>query len=192
MLRIIGGQFRGRKIKQPELDSVRPTKDRIRQAVFNVIAAAVPGTSVLDVFAGSGAYGLEALSRGAEKAVFVEKNPLCIRIINDNVAALGVAGFSEVVTADAFKYLEDVCEAKYRFDLVFADPPYNTDMAKNFLLKVNQYDILNPSGILVIEHGVPEALPDAEGFFTLLKRKTYADISVSFYQKMLKKLSHKR
>ena len=183
MLRIIGGKFRGRKIKQPELDSVRPTKDRIREAVFNVIAAAVPGASVLDVFAGSGAYGLEALSRGAEKAVFVDKNPLCVRIINDNISVLGEAGACEVFALDAFKYLEDAHGVKRRFDLVFADPPYNTGAAKNFLLKLNQYDILNPSGILIVEHGGKEALPDAEGFFTLLKHKTYADIAVSFYQK---------
>ncbi len=182
-MRIIGGKLRGRKIEQPELDSVRPTKDRIRQAVFNVIAAAVPGTSVLDVFAGSGAYGLEALSRGAERAVFVEKDPRCARVISENIRALGLEDASEVATRDAFEYLKKAHEGGDRFDLVFADPPYNIDAAKNFLININHYDIVNHSGLLVVEHGTPEALPDAEGFFTLLKRKAYADISVSFYQK---------
>lgn len=183
MLRIIGGKFRGRKIKQPELDSVRPTKDRIREAVFNVVASVIPGTAVLDVFSGSGAYGLEALSRGAERAVFVEKDPRCVTVISENIGALGLEDVSEVVTRDAFEYLKKAHEAGYRFNMVFADPPYNTGAAKNFLININHYDIVIPAGLLVIEHGTSEALPDAEGFFTLLKRKTYADISVSFYQK---------
>lgn len=182
MLRIIGGIFRGRKIEQPELDTVRPTKDRIREAVFNVIAEAVPGSNVLDLFAGSGAFGLEALSRGAEKAVFVEKDPRCARIIGKNIATLGIQGRSEVVTSDVSAWSEKE-GGKKAFDLVFADPPYNTGLAKNVLNMINRYAILNHSGILVIEHHGTEALPGAEGSLTLLKCKTYADISVSFYIK---------
>jgi 16S rRNA (guanine(966)-N(2))-methyltransferase RsmD len=182
MLRIIAGEFRGRKIKEPGLDTVRPTKDRIRQAVFNVIAAFVPGASVIDIFAGSGAYGLEALSRGAEKAIFLEKNPVCSRVIKENIDVLGVSSRSELVTADAFEWVREM-EEKPRFDIVFADPPYNMGMARNILIHINRYDILNHSGLLVIEHHGEEALPDSEGVFTLLKRKTYADISVSFYRR---------
>jgi 16S rRNA (guanine966-N2)-methyltransferase len=182
MLRIIGGTFRGRKIEQPELDTVRPTKDRIREAIFNVIAEAIPDANVLDLFAGSGAFGLEALSREAQKAVFIEKDPRCAKVIGKNIATLGVEGRSEVITSDVSAWLEKE-GGKKAFDIVFADPPYNIGMARNILNMINRYDILNHSGILVIEHHGQEALPAAEGAFTLLKCKTYADISVSFYKK---------
>lgn len=183
MLRIIGGEFRGRKINQPEFDTVRPTKDRIRESVFNVIAASIPGTSVLDAFAGSGAYGLEALSRGAVKAAFLEKDPRCCKVIRENIGSLGIAEKAQIVTADAFEWIELSPKGQNRFDIAFADPPYAKGMAKKFLIKINHYDILNHFGLLIIEHNCEESLPDAEGAFILLKRKTYADVSVSFYQK---------
>ena len=106
MMRIIGGEFRGRKIKQPASEAVRPTKDRIREAVFNIIAEKVPGSDVLDIFAGSGAYGLEALSRGAQRCAFVEEKEECGRIITENIRLLGVGGRARVTTEDAFRSLE--------------------------------------------------------------------------------------
>ena len=181
-MRIIGGEHRGRKIKQPETEAARPTKDRIREAVFNMIAEIVPGSRVLDIFAGSGAYGLEALSRGAEEAVFIEKDRECSKVIAENIAVLGVSERANIMTGDAEKGVARLAGDR-RFDLVFADPPFNKGMTKNILIMINQYDILNPSGSVVIEHHQAEVLPDAEGELSIRKQKTYGDIRISIFSK---------
>lgn len=182
-MRIIAGEFRGRKIKQPESREVRPTKDRIREAVFNMLAPVIGNSDVLDVFAGSGAYGLEALSRGARRAVFLEKDRVNSDIISDNIDLLGVGGVSEVITGKAEENIPKLGERKDEFSMIFADPPYNSDMAKNILIIINDYDILTPSGLLIVEHHVKEVLPDAQGGLFVCKTRLYGKTSISVYQK---------
>ncbi|MGB2599574.1 MAG: 16S rRNA (guanine(966)-N(2))-methyltransferase RsmD [Candidatus Omnitrophota bacterium] len=182
-MRIIAGEFRGRKIKQPESDQVRPTKDRIREAVFNIITELVPDANVLDLFAGSGAFGLEALSRGAKKAVFVEQGRENGGVIEENIKSLDVGDRAKVIISDVFKSLEELKEEKETFNLVFADPPYLKSVAKKTLIKINHYDILNHSGSLIIEHHTGESLPDSEGDVSIVKRKTYGNTSISIYRK---------
>lgn len=182
-LRIIGGQFRGKKIKHPETEAVRPTKDRIREAVFNMIAGYVPGAKVLDLFAGSGAFGLESLSRGAERAVFVEQDSLCSSVLEGNIESLRVGDKTSIIREDTFKAIELLDKDKEGFDLVFSDPPYNMGMAKKTLIMINHYDILNPSGLLIIEHHEAESIPDSSGDVSLFKQKTYKDISISVFRK---------
>jgi 16S rRNA (guanine(966)-N(2))-methyltransferase RsmD len=182
-MRIIAGEFRGRKIKQPESGQVRPTKDRIREAVFNIIAELIPDTDVLDLFAGSGGFGLEALSRGAKKAVFVEQERESGGVIKDNIKSLGVEDRTKVMISDVFKFLEGLKEQKETFNLVFADPPYSKGLAKKTLIMINHYDILMHSGSLIIEHHTGESLPDSEGDVSIVKRKTYGNTSISIYRK---------
>ena len=105
-MRIIAGELRGRKIKRPETGSTRPTKDRIREAAFNMIGQYMPDKKILDIFAGSGAYGLEALSRGAKKAVFIENNPECIKTIEDNINSLKLTGKASLERGEAEKCLK--------------------------------------------------------------------------------------
>ena len=182
-MRIIAGIFKGRKIKQPPLKAVRPTKDRVRESVFNIISGEVPHSIVLDLFAGSGAYGLEALSRGAEKAVFIEKNKRCINIIEENILALEIEHNSKLINEDAFKAIETLGEDKEKFDIVFSDPPYGKGMAKKTLIMINHYDILNPTGLLIIEHERAEEVPEAQGTVSILKQKTYKNIVISIFQR---------
>ncbi|MCK4851959.1 MAG: 16S rRNA (guanine(966)-N(2))-methyltransferase RsmD [Candidatus Omnitrophica bacterium] len=182
-MRIIGGTHRGRKIKYPGFRDVRPTKDRIREAVFDIISERVAGARVLDLFAGSGAYGLESLSRGSGDTVFVDNDIRCVKIINDNLALIGAAEQARVVAKDVFKATELLGKNKKDFDLIFSDPPFNRDMAKKTLITVNQYDILSPSGLLVLEHTDREFTPAAEGNIFLFKQKTYKHILISFYRK---------
>ncbi len=182
-MRIIAGTFRGRKIKQPPLETVRPTKDRIRESVFNIIAEKVPSSAVLDLFAGSGAYGLEALSRGAKKATFVEKDKKCIDTLSGNILALSVEDASKVINEDAFKAMELLASGCEKFDLVFSDPPYGKGMAKKTLIMINHYDILKPTGLLIIEHERAEEVPAKIGTFCVLKQKTYRDILISIFHK---------
>jgi len=180
-MRIIAGKFKGRKIIQPMLGTVRPTKDRIRESVFNIIAGEIAGTEVLDLFAGSGAYGIEALSRGASRAVFVEKSNKCCGIIKKNLQLFSIEAQTEVQTIDTFKSLELFTENQRKFDLIFSDPPYNKGLAKKTLIMINHYDILRPTGLLIIEHHKDEHICEVEKKLSLLKQKSYKDISISIF-----------
>jgi 16S rRNA (guanine966-N2)-methyltransferase len=121
-MRVIAGQWRGRPLKAPPGAATRPTADRVREALFSILAARIPAARVLDLFAGSGALGIEALSRGADSATFVDSAPAAIRAIEANLAAL--AADATVRKADAVRFLSTAREAAAQYDLVFLDPPY--------------------------------------------------------------------
>ena len=121
-MRVIAGHWGGRRLQAPRGDATRPTSDRVREALFSVLGARVDGARVLDLFAGSGALGLEALSRGAAEATFVDSAPVAIRTVRANLEALG--GTAEVRRADALRYLGSASGAARQYDLVFLDPPY--------------------------------------------------------------------
>jgi 16S rRNA (guanine966-N2)-methyltransferase len=182
-MRIIAGEFRGRKIGQPPLDKARPTKDRIRESVFNMIASEVPGARVLDLFSGSGAYGLEALSRGAEYCEFVENCLECREVIESNIEHLSLSGRARLINADALRYIENMGQDDAKFDIIFSDPPYGCGESRNILIMINQYDILSSFGTLVLEHSSREDLPAKEGGVSIYKQKTYNNISISIFRK---------
>jgi 16S rRNA (guanine966-N2)-methyltransferase len=121
-MRVIAGQYRGRRLQAPAGEATRPTSDRVREALFSVLGARVEGARVLDLFAGSGALGIEALSRGAAEATFVDSAPAAIRALRANLEALGAEG--EVRRADAGRFLGGASAAARQYDLVFLDPPY--------------------------------------------------------------------
>jgi 16S rRNA (guanine(966)-N(2))-methyltransferase RsmD len=121
-MRVIAGRHGGRRLKAPAGEATRPTSDRVREALFSVLGDRVEGARVLDLFAGSGALGLEALSRGAASATFVDAAPAAIRVLRDNLAALGEE--AEVVRADALRWLGTASRRSRQYDLVFLDPPY--------------------------------------------------------------------
>ena len=182
-MRIIGGKFRGRKIEQPPFETVRPTKDRVREAVFNMIAANIPGASVLDLFAGSGAYGFEALSRGADKVMFMEKDTRCLDIIQTTASRLGVEPDIEIISGDIAARPDGLNEIPAGFDIIFVDPPYNRGLVKKTLIMINHYDILNHSGLVIIEHHKSKNIPEYEGNVSIYKQKTYGDTIISVYLK---------
>jgi len=186
-MRIIGGKYRGRKIKQPKSKTVRPTKDRVREAVFNVIAEKVPDSRVLDLFAGSGAYALEALSRGAKEAVFVEKEQITAGIIKENVRILEIEEPTKIIVRNVDKAMDLLNRENRQFDLIFCDPPYNIDMIKKTLIMVNHYDILSHLGLMVIEHHRDENIPRYEGNVFICKQRTYGKTLISIFQKNDKK-----
>jgi 16S rRNA (guanine966-N2)-methyltransferase len=124
-IRIIAGEFKGRRIKTPASDKVRPTADRVRESWFSILQGAIPGARILDLFAGSGALGFEALSRGAVSVDFVEKHTASLATIRDNVASLNVAEQVTIHRSDAMRFTERLQAGAY--DVAFADPPYATD-----------------------------------------------------------------
>jgi 16S rRNA (guanine966-N2)-methyltransferase len=126
-IRIIAGDFKGRRIKTPATDKVRPTADRVREAWFNILQGSIPGARVLDLFAGSGALGFEALSRGAVSVDFVEKHTASLRVIHANASLLNVEGQVTIHRTDALRFTERLQPSAY--DVAFADPPYAGDEA---------------------------------------------------------------
>jgi 16S rRNA (guanine966-N2)-methyltransferase len=186
-MRIIGGKYKGRRIQEPKSKDTRPTKDRVREAVFNMIRGILPdieNLSVLDLYAGSGSYGFEALSRGAEKVVFVDSDRECMRCIRLSLEQLNIPD-SQVrfIKRDSIAAIEEFGSKGEQFNVIFADPPYNADLAKKTLNTLNQCDILSRFSILIIEHHIDEKLSLMDGFFTLLKEKTYKNIVISVFGK---------
>jgi 16S rRNA (guanine966-N2)-methyltransferase len=146
-MRIVGGQFGGRRLVMPNDARVRPTADRVREAWMSILGDELNGARVLDLFAGSGALGLEALSRGAESVTFVELNPPSLRALRENITALGVDDATTVHRGDAMRFAERLSKGK--FDVVLADPPYTADHASRLVSLFRQ----TPFGsILSVEH----------------------------------------
>lgn len=183
-IRITGGEWRGRQLKVPRRD-VRPAQDRVRLAVFSSLAGRVPGAQVLDLFAGTGAYGLEALSRGAAMAAWVESDRRVLAVLRENVTNLcgpdvpGGRG-AGVVAADALQFLAR-CGADAPYDLIFADPPYDRDggWLKKILSALAGRSILKSNGLLIMEQSahVPAVL---RAGWQELKRRVYGETQISY------------
>ncbi|MEA3305295.1 MAG: 16S rRNA (guanine(966)-N(2))-methyltransferase RsmD [Candidatus Omnitrophota bacterium] len=183
-MRIIAGKYRSRIIKMPEgAAGIRPTKDRLREALFNIISGSIPGAAALDAFAGSGAFGIEALSRGAKKIVFIDKEKRCVRTIKDNLKMLDISnGNTAVWKMDAFKAFVMLERKKEKFDVIFLDPPYYKDMAKKSLIILNRHDILKPNCIIIAEHYKKDILPGGLHNITSYRTACYGDIFLTFYK----------
>lgn len=147
-LRIIAGTLRGRRLEVPAGGGVRPTPERVREALFDILGPGGPGGRVLDAYAGSGALGLEALSRGARTAVFVERDPAVARILRRNIETLGLADGCEIIEASVLRAVRQTL-ARDVFDLILADPPYGSGESGRFLPHAIQR--LAPDGLLVLE-----------------------------------------
>jgi len=176
--RIIAGRFKGRRLKVPRGPAVRPTTERVREAVFDILGPRVAGARVLDLFAGTGAMALEALSRGAARAVLIEADPESIRAANDNVESLEVADQVRIVRRDA---RQGPGPGDDRFDLIFVDPPYGETAAVEALEAVGRSGRLDPDGIMIVEHATQLDLPDVTKHLERADRRRYGRTCVSFY-----------
>ena len=170
-MRIIAGQWRGRTIKAPRDDRVRPTGDRAREAWMSIVHSELPGARVLDLYAGSGALGLEALSRGAESADFVDVAPAAIKAIRENGTALGALDRMRIHRAESLRFAQKLPAGA--FDIAFADPPYNLGMAP----RLAALWLRSPfAHVLGIEHDAHEALPEGG------ETRTYGGTAVTLYR----------
>ncbi len=180
-MRIIAGKYRGRRLLPVPGKKTRPTGDRVREALFSVLGETVAESRVLDLFAGTGALGLEALSRGAARAVMVESDPGARAVIEANIAALGAGNTARLLSAAFPAALEILAAAGEEFDLVLADPPYRSGAGGNLLDELAGFAILAPDGVAVIEHP-PETGPVPPGpGWQLLQRKQYGRTVLSFF-----------
>ena len=171
-MRVISGKYRGKKLKEFELDSTKPTTDRVKESIFNLIQFDVAGSVVLDLFAGTGGLGIEAISRGAKHVTFVDANIKAISIVKENLK--GIEGDCKVVNQRSCDFL-NVCGQSY--DLVFLDPPYNTNLGVEAIDHLILNNMINESGIIIFETGEDkEFVFDYPGYS--LTKKKYGTIAV--------------
>ena len=182
---IISGKAKGRKLKAPKLAQgkrVRPLTGQAREALFNILGASVPDAYFLDVFAGTGAVGIEALSRGAALAIFVEVNKRVVRVIRENLELTRLADRAEVYSIDAIRAIKILDSKKASFDIIFLGPPYGSPLLEEAIEKISGSAILKRNGILVAEHRSNQKIKDSFGKLKKVRDSRYGDTILTFYK----------
>ena len=183
-VRVIGGRWRGRRLPVPDLPGLRPTPDRVRETLFNWLAPVIEGAVCLDLFAGSGALGFEAASRGAGRVVMVEENERAVAGIRALAAEWGAAGLGtaglEVHRAEALAWLR---RASGSFDIVFLDPPYGSGLLQQALTDIAAFDICRAHGIIVAESAADTVLPEMPAPYSLYREYKYGKIKLTVYHR---------
>ena len=179
-MRIISGQQKGRRISAGKSARIRPTSDKVRQSIFNVLREEVAGRRILDLFAGAGSLGLEALSRGARWVTFVDASSQSINVLKSNLEKLKLKDRSTVIRLDGLKALKRLEQS---FDLIFADPPYGRGFAQQIVDSVARREILKEGGVLVLEHHKKETFGCPEDRLCALKQRRFGDTVISFLMK---------
>lgn len=178
-MRVITGSARGRRLKELEGLETRPTTGKVKEALFSVIQFDIEGRRVLDLFAGTGQLGIEALSRGAECAVFVERRRDALQVIRENLEACGMTDKARVVNGDAMSYLK----SGVKFDLIFLDPPYASGLLEQALEEIVRFDICRRHGIIVAESAADKTLPPLAGPYALYREYRYGKIKLTVYHR---------
>lgn len=183
-MRIIGGEYKSRLIAMPKGAEIRPTQDKVREAIFNILGD-VSGKNALELFAGSGAFGIEAISRGAKCVTFVDNNFRCTKAIKANLGSLDVnASKYNIIRANALSALPRMAKQKERFDIIFLDPPYYKGMGKICLINIGSYDIVSPVGLVLVEHFKKDALDAELERFLFLDERRYGDTVITILRKV--------
>ena len=179
-MRIITGTARGRKLKELPGMETRPTTDRVKEGLFNIVQFDVEGRRVLDLFAGTGQLGIEALSRGAAKAVFVDARKDAAQIVRENLETTGLVDKARVTQGDSIAFL---CSCREKFDLAFLDPPYATDLLDKALSKMAEIDIMTENGIIVCESSIEKLMPELSAPYEKGKDYRYGKIKLTLYRR---------
>ena len=195
-MRVIAGTFRGRRLVAPKGNRlVRPTADRVKESVFSILQERIVDANFLDLCAGTGSMGIEALSRGAKHVTFLERDPRCIEIIERNLDTCGLLTESQaqyyLLRRDVVKGIAHLCKRTIVFEIIYFDPPYGVDLVKGSQLYTTCLPLLAESpllcvdGNLLVEHAKQCVMPDAVGNLRRSRQARYGDTIVSFYQKKL-------
>ncbi len=179
-MHIIAGSLKGRRLA-PVRGLMRPTGAKVREAVFAILGETVSGAAVLDLFAGTGALGIEALSRGAVQAVFVEDHPESLKVLRRNLEGLGLRDKTQVLPVAVLSAVKKLAVQGRKFDLAFLDPPYGGDQAAVALQALAAATVMAPEASVVVEHGRRDILPETAGNLQLLQLRRYGDTRVAFY-----------
>lgn len=180
-MRVVAGIAKGRRLKRAIGRQIRPTPAKVKEALFNILANNIIGSSFLDLFAGTGAIGIEAKSRGAYQVVFVDNSSRAIRLIRHNVSFCGFDQEFHLYQQDAFKALNELEEKKELFDLIFLDPPYDSDLVEKTLAVISQKDLLKPDGEIIVEHSARKHLAEAYGRLRIRRSYRFGDTLLTIY-----------
>lgn len=177
-MRIIAGELKGRKLASPKDEKVRPTSDKVKEAIFSMIADSYYDEVVIDLFAGTGNLGIEAISRGASHCYFGDKSKDSLTLIRENINTCRVQDKSTILAGDYEMVLKRI---PVKAQIIFLDPPYKDGLMISCINLINQLDLLNEDGYIIAEHSLQEKLPETVGKYQLIKEKRYGKIAVSIY-----------
>lgn len=177
-MRIITGEYRGRRLQTPAGRDVRPTGEKVRESVFNLLMYDIEGAVFCDLFAGTGAIGLEALSRGADKAYFCDSSRDSIKVINTNIERCGASARARVMACDYLSALRRIGE---KIDIFYVDPPYRSGYYQSVLEEIDSLDLLTENGIIVAEHRADEELTDSVGSLKAFRDRKYGHTMLTLY-----------
>ena len=176
-MRVITGTARGRRLKTPDNYDIRPTTDNVKESLFNILQFDIEGRRVLDLFAGTGQLGIECLSRGAANVTFVDKDRNAVKIVRENLKSCGLN--ATVLQEDALRILE----RGQKYDLIFVDPPYDSDLYEAVLDRINLVDILSEGGIIICEARRERGLPEMTAPYRKCKEYCYGKVKLCLYKK---------
>lgn len=179
-MRVITGSARGRRLGELKGMETRPTTDKVKESIFNCIQFDVEDARVLDLFAGTGQLGIEALSRGAKNALFVDKRADAVKLVRENLALCRLTENAQVICGDSLAVLGT---QSGRFDIIFLDPPYESGLLEQAMERIAQFDILSPHGIMVAESPQDQILPELPAPYGLYREYRYGKIKVSIYHR---------
>lgn len=186
-LRIIGGDKKGKKLLSVKGMKTRPTADRMRESLFNILSSSVVDSNVLDLFAGTGAFGIEALSRGASAASFIDNDRAALSVIEKNLKSCGFEGRSKIFRCNILINLKCLKVVTKPFDLVFMDPPYEKDYVYPSLVNLKQSSALQNGSILIVEHSPNEPVPEDLFGFEISDQRRYGGTLFSFFNFLISK-----
>ena len=181
-MRVIAGTLKGRPLLTPRGHRTRPTADQVRTAVMDALMPRLPDARVLDLFAGAGGVGLEALSRGATHATFVERDPRAIAALRQNVAALGVRGQTRLLQIDVERALDRLAAESARFDIVFLDPPYEADLVQATLDRLGARAVMAAEAVVVAQHLTKRAPASATGALVAVRQRRFGETTLTFFR----------
>lgn len=180
-MRVIAGELKGRRLSSIDTDLIRPTSDRVKEALFSILGDLVIDCNFLDLFAGSGSVGIEAYSRGAKEVVFVDSHLSSIKILKKNLEKVGILNDTEVIHDDFAAAIEILSRRGRKFDIIFIDPPYGQGLSIEAARKIIKNNLLSKSGVIIIEHGAKEIIPEEIDILEKFKEKKYGNIFLSLY-----------
>lgn len=178
-MRVITGSARGRRLKEPTGNDIRPTTDQVKESVFNILQFDIEGRTMLDLFGGTGQMGIEALSRGAKRVTFVDSSQTSVKLIRDNLKTVGFENNADVIQGDSVRFL-DSCG---KYDIIYIDPPYASELYGEVLNKINKIDILKDNGIIVCESLYGAELPQMVSPYRMKNTRKYGKIAITVYTK---------
>lgn len=180
-MRVIAGTAKGRPLKAVPGLNTRPTTDKVKEAVFSMIGPFFPGGVALDLFAGTGGLGIEALSRGIDRAVFVDRDKASVDTVRDNVRASGFTERAEIYRNEATRALKALAKRSQRLDLVFLDPPYRMKIVADLLADLVRLDLLNPGATIMVEQDAGDEAAEPPEGLALKRRAEYGDTAITIY-----------